>query len=153
MALRPVTLQSPRLQTSFAKRKLSIRYRRLTVSSHVQSSSHFRRSDFTGQPFTGSYEPAEKTSGPLGGASILGAPTLTPRTLKQHLDNFVVGQERAKKIMSVGVYNHYQRIQESQRREDEEHELQQQRLRREMAEAHPLEGLTPLRIYQRRAKL
>ena len=62
--------------------------------------------------------------------------------LKQHLDNFVVGQDRAKKILSVAVYNHYQRISEAQRREDEENELLHQQLRREMAQAHPTEGMT-----------
>ena len=118
-------------------------HRHLTTSSHINSSSQFRRSDFTGQPFTGSYEPGEKTSGPLGDASILGAPRLTPRVLKQHLDNFVVGQERAKKVLSVAVYNHYQRVQEMLRREEEEHEMLQQQLRREMAESHPLEGERP----------
>ena len=51
-----------------------------------------------------------------------------------------MGQERAKKVLSVAVYNHYQRIQESQRREDEEHEILQRQLRREMAESHPMEG-------------
>ena len=108
------------------------------------SSSQFHRSDFTNQPFTGSYEPGGRTSGPLGDASILGAPTLTPRILKQHLDQFVVGQERAKKVLSVAVYNHYQRIQEAQRLEEEEEELMQQRLRREMSQGHPLEGCTAL---------
>ena len=53
----------------------------------------------------------------------------------------MVGQERAKKVLSVGVYNHYQRMQESQRREDEQHEILQQQLRREMAESHPMEGI------------
>ena len=41
----------------------------------------------------------------------------------------------------MAVYNHYQRIQESQRRENEEHEILQQQLRREMAESHPMEGI------------
>lgn len=65
---------------------------------------------------------------------------MTPKVLKQHLDQFVVGQERAKKVLSVAVYNHYQRIQEAQRVEEEEEELMQQRLRREMAQGRPLEG-------------
>lgn len=114
--------------------------RSFSRSASRKTSSRFVRSDFTSQPFTGTYDPGERTSGPLGDASVPGAPTLTPKVLKQHLDQFVVGQERAKKVLSVAVYNHYQRVQEAQRREEEEAEMMQQRLRREMAEAHPLEG-------------
>ena len=67
--------------------------------------------------------------------------------LKQHLDQFVVGQERAKKVLSVAVYNHYQRVQELERREEEEEAILQQRLRREMADGHPLEGAPSLVLY------
>ena len=109
--------------------------------STARASSRFPRSDFSSQGFTGSYDPEERTTGPLAGAPILGTPTITPRTLKQHLDQFVVGQERAKKILSVAVYNHYQRIQELLRKEAEENEIQQQQLRREMVEVHPVEGM------------
>jgi len=35
---------------------------------------------------------------------------LTPVAIKKALDEYVVGQERAKKILSVAVYNHYKRI-------------------------------------------
>ena len=34
----------------------------------------------------------------------------TPREIYANLDDYVVGQERAKKILSVAVYNHYKRI-------------------------------------------
>jgi len=34
----------------------------------------------------------------------------TPSEIKAHLDEFVIGQEEAKKILSVAVYNHYKRI-------------------------------------------
>ncbi len=34
-----------------------------------------------------------------------------PAELKDHLDNYVVGQERVKKILSVAVHNHYKRLQ------------------------------------------
>ena len=27
-----------------------------------------------------------------------------------HLDDFVIGQERAKKVLSVAMYNHYKRL-------------------------------------------
>ena len=119
---------------------LSFIARSFTTAVVQKSSSQFHRSDFANQPFTGSYEPGQPTTGPLGDAPIIGAPRLTPKILKQHLDQFVVGQERPKKVLSVAVYNHYQRIQELHRREEEEEELLQQRLRRERGEPHPLEG-------------
>jgi ATP-dependent Clp protease ATP-binding subunit ClpX len=38
---------------------------------------------------------------------------LTPADIKKFLDQYVIGQERAKKVLSVAVYNHYQRIRSS----------------------------------------
>lgn len=35
---------------------------------------------------------------------------LTPKEIKRHIDSYVIGQERAKKTISVAVYNHYKRI-------------------------------------------
>jgi len=39
-----------------------------------------------------------------------GAKLPKPAEIKAYLDQYVIGQERAKKILSVAVYNHYKRI-------------------------------------------
>ncbi|QNS01658.1 MAG: ATP-dependent protease ATP-binding subunit ClpX [Buchnera aphidicola (Pentalonia nigronervosa)] len=33
-----------------------------------------------------------------------------PHEIKQHLDNYVIGHEQTKKVLSVAVYNHYKRL-------------------------------------------
>ncbi len=43
-----------------------------------------------------------------------------PHMIKEELDAYVIGQEKAKKIMSVGVYNHYKRILSDQKASDVE---------------------------------
>ncbi|MFP4483920.1 MAG: ATP-dependent protease ATP-binding subunit ClpX [Spirochaetaceae bacterium] len=41
-----------------------------------------------------------------------------PREIKHYLDDYVVGQEQAKKVLSVAVYNHYKRITQKGRIQD-----------------------------------
>lgn len=38
------------------------------------------------------------------------SPLPTPTQIKSFLDEYVIGQERAKKVLSVAVYNHYKRV-------------------------------------------
>ena len=48
-------------------------------------------------PFLGQSHPLRKAPPP-------------PKKIKEFLDKFIVGQEAAKKSLSVAVYNHYKRI-------------------------------------------
>jgi len=42
--------------------------------------------------------------------TVLDGKLPTPQQIKSFLDNYVVGQEKAKRIVSVAVYNHYKRV-------------------------------------------
>ncbi|MGE4397892.1 MAG: ATP-dependent Clp protease ATP-binding subunit ClpX [Campylobacterales bacterium] len=48
---------------------------------------------------------------------------VTPKKLKEALDGYVIGQDRAKKIIAVAVYNHYKRIIKGLPAEDDDTEL------------------------------
>jgi ATP-dependent Clp protease ATP-binding subunit ClpX len=43
-------------------------------------------------------------------AEAVESPTLDPLAIKQHLDQYVIGQDLAKQVLSVAVVNHYKRI-------------------------------------------
>tara|TARA_R110002049_G_scaffold269477_4_gene446383 strand:+ start:1184 stop:2464 length:1281 start_codon:yes stop_codon:yes gene_type:complete len=43
----------------------------------------------------------------------------TPREIKEALDSYVIGQEKAKRVLSVAVYNHYKRLNFGTNKSDE----------------------------------
>ena len=49
---------------------------------------------------------------------VLEQKILTPKELKAILDEYVIGQDKAKKVLSVAVYNHYKRIFKQAENED-----------------------------------
>lgn len=54
--------------------------------------------------------------------SLDGVTLLKPIEIKERLDEYVIGQDHAKKILSVAVYNHYKRL--AQKIEDDETEIE-----------------------------
>ena len=45
---------------------------------------------------------------------------IKPAEMKEYLDRFVVGQDEAKKVISVAVYNHYKRLMQPVKDEEDE---------------------------------
>lgn len=62
-------------------------------SDCVRTCSSILAGDYDSKSYDGEYEELPK-----------------PKEIKEFLDNYVIGQEKAKKLLSVAVYNHYKRI-------------------------------------------
>jgi ATP-dependent Clp protease ATP-binding subunit ClpX len=59
--------------------------------------------------------------------TTFGVPNFYPRDLKKRVDEYVVGQDRAKKTICSVIFNHYQNL-----RRRQHHETQDQRLREKL---------------------
>ncbi|MWN89148.1 ATP-dependent protease ATP-binding subunit ClpX [Gilliamella sp. Pra-s65] len=62
----------------------------------------------------------EETKSFLSHEEFINKPLPTPHEIREHLDEYVIGQDRAKKVLSVAVYNHYKRLRTSASRRDVE---------------------------------
>ncbi len=53
-------------------------------------------------------------------ASTNGSSLPTPHEINEILNEYVIGQERAKRVLAVAVYNHYKRLENGQKKDDVE---------------------------------
>jgi ATP-dependent Clp protease ATP-binding subunit ClpX len=49
-----------------------------------------------------------------GSSKLAGDLILKPKEIRAFLDQYVIGQDQTKKVMSVAVYNHYKRLMQQQ---------------------------------------
>lgn len=110
-----------------------------------------RATDFN-SGFTGSYDPTvESGRGPMFNKSNFGVPQFYPRDLKKRVDEYVVGQDRAKKTICATIFNHYQTVRRRQKHEHEERNARERQMRQKFAREkelhqrrqeaqHPVEG-------------
>lgn len=52
----------------------------------------------------------EEVQGQKAGADFASGELMKPMEVKAHLDEYVIGQDAAKRMLSVAVYNHYKRL-------------------------------------------
>lgn len=127
--------------------------RYLSVYTYLRSK---QTPDFT-SGFTRSYDPtAEAGRGPMFRKVNFGVPQLYPRDLKRRVDDYVVGQDRAKKTLCSAIFNHYQNLRRRRQHEQEDKEkhekLMRQRFARERElsqrrwDSLPVEGELPLAV-------
>ncbi|PHH80530.1 hypothetical protein CDD83_3683 [Cordyceps sp. RAO-2017] len=82
-----------------------------------------------------------------------GVPQFYPRDLKKRVDEYVVGQDRAKKTICCTLFNHYQNLRRRHQNEHEERNMQEKIMRQRLArdrelhqlrrEMHPIEDGFP----------
>ncbi|TQN72138.1 ATP-dependent clpX-like chaperone [Colletotrichum shisoi] len=100
--------------------------------------------------FTSTYDPASDAGrGPMFNKNSFGVPQFYPRDLKKRVDDYVVGQDRAKKTICSTIFNHYQGLRR-RRQQDQEEKVQREKAERqryardrdilERREIHPAQG-------------
>ncbi|KAH6604108.1 atp-dependent clp protease atp-binding subunit [Trichoderma cornu-damae] len=104
--------------------------RRLSVCTSLRSK---QTPDFS-SGFTRSYDPAlESGRGPMFRKVNFGVPQFYPRDLKRRVDDYVVGQERAKKTICSAIFNHYQNLRRRRQHEQEDKEKHEKLARQRFA--------------------
>ncbi|CAO3665665.1 unnamed protein product [Umbelopsis ramanniana] len=68
----------------------------------------------------------QKEASSTGAFESMGASVSNPRTIVKHLDDFVIGQTKAKRILAVAVYNHYNRTRSNVTLQQDDQQLRQE---------------------------
>ncbi|KAI1412380.1 P-loop containing nucleoside triphosphate hydrolase protein [Hypoxylon sp. FL1857] len=121
---------------------------RRTLSTYTALRTLSRRIPGLDSGFTSSYDPNEEGRGPMFSKNTFGVPQFYPRDLKKRVDEYVVGQDRAKKTISSVIFNHYQNLRRRQHQELQERKWGEKLMRQAIArdrnarerESHPVEG-------------
>ncbi|KAI1102019.1 P-loop containing nucleoside triphosphate hydrolase protein [Jackrogersella minutella] len=121
--------------------------RRVLSTSTVLHVPSRRISEFN-SGFTSSYDPNEEGRGPMFSKNTFGVPQFYPRDLKKRVDEYVVGQDRAKKTISSVIFNHYQNVRRRHHQEEQERKREEKLMRQAIArdrnakemDTHPVEG-------------
>lgn len=100
-----------------------------------------RRSQYFNSGFTSSYDPSlDSGRGPIFAKSAFGVPQFYPRDLKRRVDDYVVGQDRAKKTICSVIFNHYQSLRRRQHHENQDLRLREKIQRQKYAQDRDLQG-------------
>ncbi|KAL1913703.1 ATP-binding protein [Sporothrix stenoceras] len=120
--------------------------RRLSISRPALTAN--RRTQEFNSGFSSSYDPTEDNGrGPMFNKAKFGVPQFYPRDLKKRVDDYVIGQDRAKKTICSTIFNHYQRLRRKHHQEDSDRvlreKLQRQRFARDrdLHEKHNESGM------------
>ncbi|CZR48450.1 uncharacterized protein FPRO_13060 [Fusarium proliferatum ET1] len=144
---RPVPTTTRCLSSSNSRLRQQYRY---IPGSSIAS----RRNNDFNSGFSSSYDPSvDAGRGPMFNKTNFGVPQFYPRDLKKRVDDYVVGQDRAKKTICATIFNHYQNL---RRRHQHEHEDRNRRdkvmrqrfardreLHQKRREMHPVEDEFP----------
>ncbi|KAH6990379.1 P-loop containing nucleoside triphosphate hydrolase protein [Ilyonectria sp. MPI-CAGE-AT-0026] len=124
------------------------RHRQLSISRSLAVAK--RNADFN-SGFSGTYDPSiDSGRGPMFNKTSFGVPHFYPRDLKKRVDDYVVGQDRAKKTICSTIFNHYQNLRRRHQHEHEDRNRRDKAMRQRFArdrelhqkrhEMHPVEG-------------
>ncbi|KAL5612630.1 hypothetical protein BROUX41_004275 [Berkeleyomyces rouxiae] len=101
-----------------------------------------RRTRDFGSGFTNSYDPSvESRRGPIFKSKAAGVPPFYPRDLKAKVDEYVVGQDRAKKTICSTIFNHYQAVRRRSELELEDRSAYEKLQRQQIARDRELRDL------------